>query len=145
MKTEELEQEFKKRIEGATITDIDISRSQDVYKSQSPFFSDDDLKVKANAVDIFIHLDNGVVLKLWNSEWGGITILKTEQQKQLREVEREERQNSFAHRLYEFMSLISSDSRVLLNGKLTLNYEVGEEQDRKRIWKRYLKEKEVKR
>ena len=82
MKTEDLKKEFKKRIMNTTITDIDISRSQDIYKSQNPFFSDDDLDVTANAVDIFIHLSNGVVLKLWNSEWGGITILKTDEQKE---------------------------------------------------------------
>ena len=81
MKTEELEKEFKKRIVNVTITDIDISRSQDIYQSDRGSLTDDDIDLVSDAVDIFIHLSNGIVLKLWNSEWGGITILKTDEQK----------------------------------------------------------------
>ena len=82
MKTEELEEEFKKRIVNTTITDIDISRSQDIYRSDRRSLTEDDIDLVSDAVDIFIHLSNGIVLKLWNSEWGGITILKTEEQKE---------------------------------------------------------------
>ena len=78
---EELKEEFKKRIVNTIITDIDISRSHDIYETDRDSLTEDDIDLVSDAVDIFIHLNNGVVLKIWNSEWGGITILKTDEQK----------------------------------------------------------------
>ena len=59
------------KIVGKKIVNVEIKNCQnkDYLKEDS---------IVCDSGDIFIYLDDGTVLRFWNSEWGGIEVVKEE-------------------------------------------------------------------
>ena len=66
---------FKKKIIGKKIVDIIVEPYWEPYY--------DEKNIECDAGDIYLVLDDGTKLRIWNSEWGGIEIQTPQEEKLL--------------------------------------------------------------
>ena len=67
---------LSKRIVGAKIVKVVSTETSDYGDRKGDGNSDTDIYTPTG--EVFLKLDNGLILKCWNSEWGGLQILDPE-------------------------------------------------------------------